>query len=190
MLKYPNIREKYEAWERNGRLMGFDLSSELQREFEQVEAAKNDSWGHQPPMLAGLRSGEPWPRDGLSPMRGVGSAGQEGLYGGDVSPNEDLGHDVRRKSMSTASTNLAYMGKKRSMQLELPPITKVIENAMKREPVEHPRVRQRTRPDAAWDFLCQLDAVGDPMGPLAERVMYAGPIQGYPPGTRDGLVCV
>ena len=28
------------------------------------------------------------------------------------------------------------------------------------------------------------------MGPLAERVLYAGAIQGYPPGTREGLVLV
>jgi hypothetical protein len=76
-MKYPNIREKYEAWEDDGRLMGFDLSSELQRELKRA-GAKNDPWGHHPP--SGL-------------------------------------------------------------------------------------------------------------GPLAERVMYAGPIQGYQPSTRKGLVC-
>jgi hypothetical protein len=27
-------------------------------------------------------------------------------------------------------------------------------------------------------------------GPLAEQVLYAGPIQGYKPGTRKGLICV
>jgi hypothetical protein len=168
--------------------MGFDFSSELQRQFEQVEAAKNDPWGHQPPRIARLHSGEPWPCDGPSPIRGAGSAGHEAPFGGDLPLDENLGRDVRRKSKTTASTNLAHVGKK-STQKELPPIV-TTQNAMKREPAEHSREKQRPRPDAAWDFLCQLDAVGNPLGLLAERVMYAGPTQGYEPGTRKGLIWV
>jgi hypothetical protein len=76
--------------------MGFDISSELQREFEQVEAAKNDPWGHQPPTSARLQLGESWPRDGPSPIRGAGSAGHEALLGGDFPLDEDLGRVVRR----------------------------------------------------------------------------------------------
>jgi hypothetical protein len=34
-----------------------------------------------------------------------------------------------------------------------------------------------------------MDAEGDPMGPMAERILYQGPIRGYQPGQRNGLVC-
>jgi hypothetical protein len=135
LLKYPNIREKYEAWERNGRLMGFDLSSELQREIEQVEAAKNDPWGHQPPRIARMQSGEPWPRDGPSPIRGAESTGQEAPFGGNFPLDEDLGCNVRHKRKTTAFTNVAHAGKE-SMHIELPQTTVTPQNVTKREPVE------------------------------------------------------
>jgi hypothetical protein len=167
--------------------MGFDLSSELQREFEQVEAAKNGPKGHQPPRIAWLQTGELWPRDGPSPIRGAGSAAHEAPFGGDFPLDEDLGRDVRHKRKTTASTNLAHAGKE-SMHIDLPQTTVTTQNATKQESVE--QFREKQRPDAAWDFLCQLNALGDPLGPVAERVMYAEPIQGYKPGTRKGLIWV
>jgi len=183
---HPPTEVERSEWERRKDKFDEYLTAELLEKWVEAtmlsQQEKEKARAH-PGYGAGL--GE-LPR--LPPPPGAGEREQRRAVAGES--GGDLGKDVRPKK--TAYTNQVHTGKE-ALQRESvrrdpgpqgkPRVHKIVVRDGSPDECEDPRVAR------SWGLLVQMDAEGDPLGPMAERILYRGPILGVQPGRQDGLMC-